>query len=104
MFSIILSIIISRSPEHMISETLEVRVSRIVGNYSFSKYWDLSFSERLEIITIRITCDKYQQIHFPKWRRMLTNIISKNISSTMFRKYWREMLATTNARNACDEC
>ena len=74
---------------------LAILISRNTGS---------QFSEMLAIIFVRHAGDKCSNIFFRKWRRMLTNMISKDISNYKFQKYWRQMLAIIISRNAGDEC
>ena len=52
-----LAIITSQNPGNMDSETLAIIIS--VGNYNFSKYWQLYASEMLAIIVYRNAGDIY---------------------------------------------
>ena len=58
-FPEILTLIPCRNPVNMISGMLTIIFYRNVGNYTFPKYWQLSFPEMLSIIFVRNAGDKY---------------------------------------------
>ena len=78
--------------KHMISETLVIINSRIVGNSIFPKLWQLLSSEILAIIVfLEMLVSKGSHYVFRKLKRMLAIIFSKRFANIIF-------------RNASDKC
>ena len=57
-------------------------VSRFVGNYNLSKYWQLGFSEMLAMHSLEMLATNVRNLSFRKWRRVLTIICSEMLTIT----------------------